>query len=188
MKEEFWKYIEGYEERYSISSFGRVRSEKRNCNFVKGKTRIVEEKILKQSIEKDGYLTVGLSKNSKTKTFKVHRLVALTFLRNEENKEQVNHIDGNKQNNNIENLEWCTMSENMKHAVKNGLNNCCINMRKPVICLNNGIVYVSITDCELKTGIDDCTIINSCKKLRPTRNGLDFRYYEPISLDEIIKS
>lgn len=103
---EIWKAVEGYEGLYEISSFGRIKS--------KGK-------IKSQSVDKGGYCTVWLSKNSVQKCLKVHRLVAAAFIPNPLNKATVNHIDGNKQNNSVENLEWATQSENIIHAHKTGL-------------------------------------------------------------------
>lgn len=79
------------------------------------------EKILKNSKTSNGYLSVSLSKDKNRKTVKVHRLVAETFIPNLENKSQVNHIDGNKENNNIKNFEWVTDKENKNHAYKLGL-------------------------------------------------------------------
>lgn len=78
-------------------------------------------------IDRCGYREVLLSENGKTKNYLVHRLIAETFIANPENKPFVNHKDGNKQNNSIENLEWCTRSENAKHSYKNGLQNVVTN-------------------------------------------------------------
>ncbi len=91
-------------------------------------------KFLKFSYDKQGYQRVGLYVgNYKSKTIKVHRLVAETFIDNIENKKDVNHIDGNKSNNNIFNLEWCTRSENIKHAFKNGLSKISENQKNRFI-------------------------------------------------------
>ena len=100
---EEWKAIEEYDGRYEVSSFGRVRSLKR------------EQRILKADCF-GRYLQVGLYKNGVIKKKKVHRLVATAFIPNPENKPQVNHIDGNTKNNNIDNLEWTTAQENVKHS------------------------------------------------------------------------
>ena len=83
--------------------------------------RVNPETNLTPSSDKDGYLRVGLSKHMKVRYFKVHRLVAETFIPNSENKPEVNHIDGNKKNNCVSNLEWVTSKENYEHAIKIGL-------------------------------------------------------------------
>lgn len=105
--EEFWeKYPDG-KERYFVSNLGRVYDNK-------------NKKILNQHTNKiTGYVTVHLGGKNEY----VHRAVALTFIKNENNKPQVNHIDGNKTNNNVTNLEWVTASENVIHAAETGLRN-----------------------------------------------------------------
>ena len=100
---EVWKKIEGFEN-YEVSNLGNVRS---NHYF---KTRMLNQETVK------GYLRVSLCKNNKVKRFLVHRLVAIYFIENKENKPCVNHIDGNKKNNIVSNLEWCTHSENERHS------------------------------------------------------------------------
>ena len=95
---------------YQVSSFGRIKSFKRKT-----------PKILRPNIKGCGYLTVELSINCKIKTSSVARLVAKAFIPNPNNKREVNHIDGNKFNCHVSNLEWVTPSENTKHAFDNGL-------------------------------------------------------------------
>ena len=102
-----WKKIKNYN--YLVNEDGIIKNSKTN-------------RILKQS-NKSGYKIVCLSINNKSKTHYVHRLVAKTFIPNTNDKLQVNHIDGNKSNNKLENLEWCTPLENMIHAKKIGLKN-----------------------------------------------------------------
>lgn len=121
MSGEEWRAINGYNGRYKISNFGRVLSVERKVSNGTGIITI-PTKILKQSLNYKGYPITYLSKNAKCKTVAVHRLVAIAFISNFENKPQVNHIDGNKQNNNVDNLEWCTNGENQIHAYKIGLN------------------------------------------------------------------
>ena len=120
-KNELWKKIEGYEKRYQVSSFGRVKSVGRySRNGVKGR-RWREPKAMLTSSNGIGYIKVGLTKNTKQLNMYVHRLVALAFIPNPRNKPEVNHIDGNKNNNRVTNLEWLTSRENTAHADKIGL-------------------------------------------------------------------
>lgn len=103
-----WRDIEGYEGRYQVSDDGRVWSYK-------------TMKELRTSFDKSGYKVLNLYKDKLYNNCKVHRLVAQTFIPNPDNKPQVNHIDGDKTNNRVENLEWVTCKENMKHARQRGL-------------------------------------------------------------------
>ncbi|HFK8175729.1 TPA: NUMOD3 domain-containing DNA-binding protein [Clostridium perfringens] len=114
---EVWKDIKGYEGMYQISNLGRVKALERIDS--RGLRR--KEKILKYNNTKNGYLEAVLCKNGKTKHITVHRLVAIHFIENINNLPIVNHIDGNKQNNKVDNLEWCTYSYNVKHAFRTGL-------------------------------------------------------------------
>lgn len=117
--EEIWKDVIGYENKYEVSNLGRVRSCPRNTS---GYGR-ADYLIMKQSKDKGGYMTIGLRLNGKKSRFRVHRLVASSFIPNPEGKEFVNHIDGVKDNNILSNLEWATASENTRHAVEAGLIN-----------------------------------------------------------------
>ncbi len=122
-KREIWKDIPGYKGHYKVSNLGRVKSIKRVVQRegqIGGLT--INERILKPIINKGGYHILYLSINGQKKTFLIHRAVAMTFLKNKFNKSDVNHIDGNKTNNSVKNLEWATSLENAKHAVKLGLN------------------------------------------------------------------
>lgn len=89
--------------------------------FKNGMVRGVSGRLLRIHKNKNGYIQVNTWNNNKQKTFLVHRLVASAFIPNQDNLPEVNHIDGNKQNNNVTNLEWCTRSENIKHGINNGL-------------------------------------------------------------------
>jgi len=109
IKSEIWKDIEGFNGLYQVSNLARVKSLK--C----GKT-----KILKQN-NSNGYLIVSFNKNGEREYPRVHRLVAKAFILNPENKSQVNHKNGIKTDNKLENLEWCTAQENMRHAFDTGL-------------------------------------------------------------------
>ena len=115
---EVWKDINGYETIYMVSNHGRVKTLGHNNN----KYHLKKEKIRIPSA-RNGYLGVILCKEGITKMFSSHRLVAEYFIPNPNNLPFVNHKDGNKLNNHYTNLEWCTCSENMKHAYDNGLVN-----------------------------------------------------------------
>jgi hypothetical protein len=111
---ENWKPVVGYEGIYEVSDQGRVKRIKPEYNTYVGK-------ILSGGIEKNGYRVVLLYDNGKRKMFKVHRLVAIAFVPNPENKPQINHKNAIKLDNRAENLEWSTCQENITHAVNKGL-------------------------------------------------------------------
>lgn len=121
-----WLTIKNYPH-YQISSCGKIRSIDRELSITDSKRGITYLKFFKgrllyQAAHKDTkYFQVSLWKENKSKNYYVHRLLAETFIPNPENKPEVNHIDGNRQNNALENLEWCTRIENVAHAMKTGL-------------------------------------------------------------------
>ena len=123
-KKEIWKDITGFEGLYIISSHGNIKSLGRQIRQVRSdgsvRVRHYKGRILKPVTNRLGYLMIML-RNEKQKNCSVHRLVALTFLPNPDNKPEVNHKDGIKSNCRIDNLEWTTHSENMKHAYDSGL-------------------------------------------------------------------
>ena len=120
-EKEIWRAIKGYESIYSISNFGRVYSRPRKVVYNTGRKVKQVGKLLKISTNADGYLYVNLTKHSECKQVKVHRLVAIAFVFNPENKPEVNHKDGIKTNVHHSNLEWNTKSENILHAYRIGL-------------------------------------------------------------------
>ena len=121
LENEIWKDVVGYEGHYMVSNLGRVKSIKiHNSHGTVMKER--RNKLKKVYINERGYCKVSVIINSQSKRVSVHRLVAMAFITNPENKPQVNHIDGIRNNNYVENLEWCTATENVRHAWDNGLN------------------------------------------------------------------
>lgn len=118
---EIWKDIANYEGLYQISSLGRIKSLEKKVNNSETTQRIVKERIMRLGKTPKGYIQTSLAKKQVNTKFYSHRLVALHFITNPENKPEVNHKDGNKSNNEICNLEWCTRSENSKHAFDTGL-------------------------------------------------------------------
>lgn len=120
--EEIWKDIEGFEGLYQISNMARVKSLQRRINTTSNRvkcTAIVNERIMKPGIS-NGYYSLGLS-NGKRYTRLLHRLMGIAFLPNPLCLPQINHKDGNKLNNSLDNLEWCTIHYNISHAFDTGL-------------------------------------------------------------------
>lgn len=184
---EIWKDIKWYEGQYIVSNLGNVRSLDRYVNTYHG-PRICLGQPLKQYIGHDGYLHVALSKRKKHKRIMAHRLVAEAFIPNPDNKPQVNHIDGDKQNNCVDNLEWCTASENQLHSVR-------ILKHKPykipsmfgvkhwrskvVLQIKEGKIiaeFYGTREAKRKTKIDDRSIGACCRGERKTAGGYEWKY------------
>jgi hypothetical protein len=173
MMGEQWKDIAGYDGFYQVSNKGRVRSVDRIVTQQgRGKEFNGQRKgrILKQRAQNGGYMLVWLSKqDKKKKASTVHRLVAQAFIENPNNYDFVNHKDGHKENNAVQNLEWCTKSQNTKHAYKN-------NLMRPngmikVKCLETGKSYSSIKEAAHDCGITPICISNMLHGRTKTAGG-----------------
>lgn len=125
---EIWKDVVGYEDKYMVSNLGRIKS----VRYYNGRN----EAIRKLTPDKDGYLTVVLCKNNKPKTLKVHRLVAEAFVPNLSNLPQVNHKNGVKSDNRVENLEWCDGKYNVNYSHSYIYHDSITHIMKPVIQLS----------------------------------------------------
>lgn len=120
MNNEIWKDIVDYPN-YQVSNLGRVKSKERYTKAKDNQLIHRKEKILKQLVDTKGYHYVRLYNEKGFKNKKVHRLVANAFVEKIKNKDCINHVDGNKSNNQSSNLEWCTIAENNRHSVETGL-------------------------------------------------------------------
>lgn len=176
---EEWRDVKGFEGLYQVSNFGNVRSVDREVKTNSGKRKYKGKDM---AINYTGnYPSVGFKKNKKIYRLMVHRIVAEAFLPNIENKDTVNHKDGNKRNNNVNNLEWSTWSENHKHAYKNGLRfprvkDAQEKWKRKVKCITNGKTYSSIREAAVDTGAFASDITKVCKGKRKTANGHRFCY------------
>ena len=186
--EEIWKPIEGYEGLYEVSNFGRVKRLAGEVSRTNrwGSTSIVKTKDRIRKLKANsanGYVYVTLSKNGKIEIKRVHRLVAVAFIPNTENKPHVNHIDGDKTNNHVENLEWVTAKENMIHSrdvLRNDHAKGChithLKNRKPII-RDDGVLYQSVKEI-LESGEATKTIYGHLKGRRKRYKGHVYRYVE----------
>jgi len=159
---EIWKDVVGYESLYQVSNLGRVKSLYQK-----------KEKILKKCFTIDFYHRVNLCNKGKNKNFRVHRLVAEAFIPNINQKETVNHIDGNKQNNNVNNLEWATRKEQTEHALRTGL-------FKPPICIKvidttTKKIYNNAKEVSLLFNINLSTL--RAKLIGTRKNNTNYEYF-----------
>ena len=162
---EIWKDIKGYEGYLQISNLGRVKSLERKVKTYYG-YRIKKEKILSASHDINGYLDVKICVNYRTTSLKVHRLIAEAFIPNPESKPTVNHINGIKDDNRIENLEWATMKEQAYHrhkilGVPYSNMEACIKANNKKVKRSDGVIFNSITeasqgDPNLRRDISSC--------------------------------
>jgi hypothetical protein len=170
---EEWKDIEGFENLYQVSNFGNVKSLQHYTIKSNGVIQNFKERILQPGNMTSGYCFVGLTRNKKCKNFAVHRLVAKAFIPNPNNFSDINHKDGNKKNNHVENLEWTTRSKNLKHAVNNGLvKNQCKICRKVIVKRDEKtVLFETMKDCCAFFGFKKGWLHNLIRK-----HGLTFIY------------
>lgn len=169
-----WRCIFEYEN-YQVSNKGRVRSINRYIQCSNGVVRHVDERELTPSSNK-GYLEVCLYKDGQAATKQIHRLVAAAFLPNPQNLAEVDHIDGNKQNNRVENLRWISHVDNIAAAKNNGQLNTEFWLKsiqksnsKPVKDLVSGKSYSSMQEAALDTGLHSDSISNSIRQNRTVK-------------------
>lgn len=176
---EIWKSISGYEGLYEVSNYGKIRSLNRVLNRKDGVKTSIKGKILTYNICRKGYYRSKLCKGDGGKYKTIHRLVAIEFIPNPKKLPQINHIDGDKSNNNVENLEWCTNKYNMEHAIENGLTRF-NNTSKPVSQYTmEGVLiktYPSGLQAERETGIYTSGISMCCRGYYTHSKGYIWRY------------
>lgn len=197
---EIWKDIKNYEGLYQISNCGKVKSLERKVKNKNG-FRIVPEKILKPILNNKGYYAYGLRKNGKLNMILLHRLIGEHFIKNKNNYPCINHIDGNKLNNEINNLEWCTYEHNIKEAFRLGLNKYTYkenfkhnywkgkfgknhNCSKKVFQYDKKGNFIkgfeSIKNASEETKVNYCSISNNCLGKQKTAGDFIWKFKEEI--------
>ena len=182
---ENWKDIKGYEGLYQVSDCGRIKSLARDVYSLNGKLAYhTKERILVPFLDRGGYQYVNLSKNGRVKKESVHRLVAMAFLPNPENKPQINHKNEIKIDNFVENLEWCTSVYNNNYGTRNS--RMIQNRRsyklgnhpqaKPVFCVELNKTFDCAIRAEKELGICASSISQVCKGKLKTTGGFHWKY------------
>lgn len=173
--DEIWAPVVGYEGLYEVSTHGRVRRLEREYVDAIGRRRLLPLRLFTPPLSKDGYPRVSLRKAGQESTQFVHRLVAKAFIPNPENKPDINHIDGDKQNPRADNLEWCTVSENSLHRCRvlgyyNG------QPKRAVLCIETGEAYDSIYSAAVDLGLNAGCILQVCRGIYTHTHGLHFEF------------
>lgn len=173
MTDEIWKPILGCEGYYEVSNLGRVRSVDR----YNSRGYLQKSHLLSASVMKNGYKKVHLYVNSKQYHFYIHRLVAKAFINNPRKVKCVNHIDGNKTNNVVSNLEWCTHGENLRKAYEIGL-----RKERKVLCVETGVVFCGLKHAAEFAGVSEGWIQKSSTNYRGanTAGGYHFKYVDEV--------
>lgn len=183
--EEIWKDIDGFEGYYQISNLGNVKSLDRILKDNGG--IFIKRGNYRKLAEQAGYKRVSLYKNDKDRKFMVHRLVAQAFIPNPNNKPFIDHIDGNRANNKVDNLRWVTHSENMKNPITvlrkseagkrlGDVRRQCAVGKCRIKCIETNVIYESMGDCNRITGINRYHIGEVCNGTRKTAGGFHWRY------------
>lgn len=179
---ETWKNIPNTNNLYQISKDGNIRSLGRGWDCGLGWNINIKTKNLKKTINDIGYETVNIKQDNKRRLKYVHRLIAEAFIPNPLNKPNINHKNGVKADNRIDNLEWCTQSENIIHSYRNGFQipkGCkgALNPRsKKVLCVQNGVIYNSTGEAGERLMANSAHIASVCRGERKTTSGYSFKY------------
>lgn len=199
MNKEIFKDIDGYEDYYQISNYGRVKSKVRVITYTnkngKKVSYVMPEKILSTRVNNMGYVQVDLMVDKVKTTNLLHRIVGTAFIPNPNNYDQIDHKDGNKQNNHVSNLEWVTQSENVKRSHENNnriseeakkrlsknVKNVSPNDRKKKVIQmdldgNEIKEFESLIAASKEIGIDRCTIRDAITGRRGAKTAKGFKW------------
>lgn len=186
---EIWKDIENYEGIFMISNLERVKSLDRYIICKNGRKLHVKEKILKPIDDKNGYKVINLCYKQNIKPYKIHRLVAMHFILNPNNFNEVNHKDENKANNIVSNLEWCDRKYNVNYYIDNNKDKFIKQIsntrekytgKKIMVYRNSNYIgeYNSVKECCNALNIDKHRVFDNIYRNVKNRNGYLFKYVE----------
>lgn len=175
---EAWKPVKGYENYYEVSNLGRIKSLARTVSWKNRAGNISSrqdgEKIIAPDVLQTGYVRVKFRVGGIVKAYSVHRIVAEHFIDNPSGKPCVNHKDGNRTNNKVNNLEWCTYSENNLHEWR-VLGKKSYNSRK-IKCVSSGDVFNSVSDAAKYIGVCKQTLFNAMRNNNGACKGFIFEF------------
>lgn len=176
---EVWRDVPGYEGLYQVNAAGQVWSRPRLSAGVKRPAYTICGRLLKPWRNSAGYLCVTLCKDGRKSKWLMHRLVASAFIPNPENHPIVNHINGDKADNRVGNLEWCSDEYNAWHNAHT-LKHESTLAKRAVVCLDDGKVYDSAAEAARATGGHNQNIVKCCQGKRSQANGLRWAYAEEV--------
>lgn len=175
LEKEEWRPIDKYPG-FEVSNTGKIRSIDRTIiqksNGGNSYKRLVKGHIIPLQVDHGGYKVCCICINNKNINLKIHRIVAQVFIQNPDNLPEVNHIDGDKTNNSVDNLEWCTPSHNQLHAVHTGLR----KSMRPVRCVETGTVYLGIGEAARQLNLTPSSICGVLKDRCKHTHNLHFEY------------
>ena len=178
LPDEEWLDVVGYEGLYAVSSKGRVKSITREIRYPNGEKHIYYERLLKPCKDKDGYQSVSLSKDGDMKGYRLHRLVLEAFVGEApKGKDLVNHKNGVKDDNRVENLEWCDANENQQHRIYVLKKKAYFGI-KPVECIENGKIFPSVRKAASWAGIphSNLSVVLHGSSIHHTAGGYHWRF------------
>lgn len=193
MTREVWRDVVGYESLYQVSNMGRVRALDRVIERKDGRIQTLKGHMLTPCKGNGSYYNVSMCKDNVARSMRVHRLVAIAFIPNPNNYRCVNHKDGNKLNNKVSNLEWCTNRQNTQHAIKHklitfdraGYNSWpkesrehFSKIRKKAIVRSDGKVYKCTKEAAEDLGVTYSAVMHVLRGLAETCKGYGFTYIQ----------
>ena len=180
-KDSIFKPIKGFENMYEISNYGIIKSVDRNIICKDGQIKPIKSRYIRPADNGSGYKFVYLWKDNKQHRYYVHRLVDETFIPNPDNLPEINHIDNNKNNNHVNNLEWCSYGQNIKHAYKTGLKVATSNhLKRKILQYDKNMNFIKEWECtkdvQRSLGIYHSNISVCCEGRQKTAGGYIWRY------------